>query len=215
MELKDYYEILELPPSASHDEIRRSYRRMAQVYHPDKNEGDPYAAARFAMVKEAYEVLTDPAKKSLYLQERWLAKSNGRVQKTAPLTPESVLKRIIEKERSVARMDSSRLNSEGLHEELTTLFSSEVIDMLNKFDDEGINSEIVRLASHSARWLTPDQQQKFYQHLGAIKTDQQQQKALQRGMKQSMKNKRWDRIQIWLLLVIVTAICLLIFMVGQ
>jgi curved DNA-binding protein CbpA len=71
LQLKDYYSILELPPSASADEIKKAYRRLAHLYHPDKKDNDPYAAAQFAVIKEAYETLSNPAQKECYLQQRW------------------------------------------------------------------------------------------------------------------------------------------------
>jgi curved DNA-binding protein CbpA len=78
VQLKDYYYILELPPSAAGDEIKKAYRRLAHQYHPDKKNNDPYAAARFSDIKEAYEILSNPLKKDYYLQQRWYAQSIGK-----------------------------------------------------------------------------------------------------------------------------------------
>lgn len=61
---KDYYKILEIGKSASGEEIKRAYRRLAQQYHPDKG-GDP---EKFKEVSEAYQVLSDPQKRSQYDQ---------------------------------------------------------------------------------------------------------------------------------------------------
>ncbi|KPJ62801.1 molecular chaperone DnaJ [candidate division KD3-62 bacterium DG_56] len=63
---RDYYEVLEVDPSASQDEIKRAYRRLARRYHPDCNAGDPDCEARFKEVGEAYEVLSDPQKRAQY-----------------------------------------------------------------------------------------------------------------------------------------------------
>ena len=63
MHLKDYYKILEVETSADLLEIKKAYRKLALQYHPDKNHNDPYATAQFSAIKEAYEVLTNPAKK--------------------------------------------------------------------------------------------------------------------------------------------------------
>jgi molecular chaperone DnaJ len=62
---RDYYEVLGIGRGASEDEIRRSYRRLALQYHPDRNK-EPGSADRFKEVKEAYEVLSDGEKRHLY-----------------------------------------------------------------------------------------------------------------------------------------------------
>jgi len=66
MQFKDYYAALGLDKSASADEIKKAYRKLARKYHPDVNPGDPSAEARFKELTEAYEVLGDPAKRRKY-----------------------------------------------------------------------------------------------------------------------------------------------------
>lgn len=68
--MKDYYKILELPADASEETIRKSYRRLALRYHPDRNPGDQGAEDRFKEIAEAYGVLIDPQKRSQY--DQWL-----------------------------------------------------------------------------------------------------------------------------------------------
>jgi molecular chaperone DnaJ len=68
MAKRDYYEVLGVSKSASADEIKRAYRRMAMKYHPDKNPDDKKAEARFKECAEAYEVLSDPNKRQSYDQ---------------------------------------------------------------------------------------------------------------------------------------------------
>jgi len=62
----DYYDILELKPSATDAQIKKAYRQFAKRYHPDKNKDDPAAADLFADIAEAYEVLSNPDKRQLY-----------------------------------------------------------------------------------------------------------------------------------------------------
>ena len=66
MDYKDYYQILGVPRSASEDEIRKAYRKLAMKYHPDKNPGDKGAEERFKEINEAYQVLSDSEKRSHY-----------------------------------------------------------------------------------------------------------------------------------------------------
>ncbi|QLE02150.1 molecular chaperone DnaJ [Galbibacter sp. BG1] len=65
---QDYYEILEIDKSATAAEIKKAYRKKAIQYHPDKNPGDKNAEELFKKSAEAYEVLSDPAKKQRYDQ---------------------------------------------------------------------------------------------------------------------------------------------------
>ena len=68
MAKRDYYEVLGVSKSASADEIKKSYRRLAMKHHPDRNVDDESAGARFKEAKEAYEVLSDQDKRSSYDQ---------------------------------------------------------------------------------------------------------------------------------------------------
>jgi curved DNA-binding protein len=67
-DFKDYYLVLGIPKTASAEEIKKSYRRLARKYHPDMNPGDKAAENRFREVTEAYEVLADTEKRSKYDQ---------------------------------------------------------------------------------------------------------------------------------------------------
>ncbi|HXW90899.1 MAG TPA: J domain-containing protein [Terriglobales bacterium] len=65
---KDYYEILGVKKSASEEEIRRAFRKLARKYHPDVNPGDKTAEEKFKSLSEANEVLSDPKKRKIYDQ---------------------------------------------------------------------------------------------------------------------------------------------------
>lgn len=60
---KDYYKILEIDKGASHEEIKKAYRKLAHLYHPDKKGG---SEAKFKEINEAYQVLSDPKKREQY-----------------------------------------------------------------------------------------------------------------------------------------------------
>lgn len=68
MEYKDYYQSLGVARTASADEIRKEYRKLAMKYHPDRNPNDKQAEDRFKEINEAYQVLSDPEKRARYDQ---------------------------------------------------------------------------------------------------------------------------------------------------
>ena len=66
MQKKDYYKILGLQKTASQDDIKKAYRKLAVKYHPDKNAGNKQAEQKFKQISQAYGVLSDPQKRKQY-----------------------------------------------------------------------------------------------------------------------------------------------------
>ncbi|ARC53509.1 molecular chaperone DnaJ [Candidatus Riesia pediculischaeffi] len=68
MTTRNYYEILGIPNDAEDKDIKKAYKRLAMKYHPDRNKGNKHSEDRFKEIKEAYEILSDPQKRSTYDQ---------------------------------------------------------------------------------------------------------------------------------------------------
>ena len=74
---KDYYAVLGVPASASQDEIKKQYRKLAKKWHPDANQNNPEAAEKFKEISEAYNVLGDKEKRAQYDQMRQMGAFSG------------------------------------------------------------------------------------------------------------------------------------------
>jgi len=66
----DYFEILEVDKSASQADIKKSFRRLAAKYHPDRNTSED-AIKRFQHIQESYSVLSDPKKRTQYIEQEY------------------------------------------------------------------------------------------------------------------------------------------------
>jgi molecular chaperone DnaJ len=79
-----YYEILGVPHGASDSELKKAFYKLAKKYHPDTNQGDPKAAAKFQEVQKAYDTLKDPQKRSVYDQVGHKAYENAEATGGSP-----------------------------------------------------------------------------------------------------------------------------------
>jgi uncharacterized membrane protein len=144
MPVKDYYKILELPPTAGEEEVKRNFRRLAIRFHPDTNGGKKQADAWYREIQEAYLVLSNPGKKSQYLQERWLLKSKGLpFEDTTPLTPEFIELKFRAMRKTVSQMDHFRMDHGGLQKQLLALCNSANLDALQEYPDPHANTHII------------------------------------------------------------------------
>ena len=68
MAKRDYYEVLGLSRSASPEEVKKAYRKLALKHHPDKNQNDKASEEKFKEISEAYDMLSDTKKRQMYDQ---------------------------------------------------------------------------------------------------------------------------------------------------
>ena len=212
MQLKDYYSILELPPSASVDEVKKAYRRLAQLCHPDKKNNDPYAAAQFAVIKEAYETLSNPVQKEYYLQQRWYAQSLGKKIKQETITPVNILKQMIELDKYVSRLDIHRMDQQGLFDYIQNTLSDSTIETVNSFNEPDINKEIVLIALKSSKTLPNNLVTPFTERLKKLTlTNELTIKKIDQFIRHHKQIDYWEKRKVWIILLIVLLICMGIF----
>ena len=215
MLIKDYYKILEVKPSASLKEIKSAYRRLAHQYHPDKNGNDLYAASQFEVIKEAYEVLTHPAKKEYYLQQRWYNQSMGVKKTEAVINPVTVLKQALELDRYVTTLDVHRMDKEGLYDYICSLLPEETISKLNAFKEVAVNKSIVEAILKSAHVLPWKYAKPLSERLLRIKTDASTVEKINKLVEHTRYSGNWEKYKIWVVLLIVVLVCVFIYIFSH
>ena len=216
MQLKDYYGILEIEPSATMQEIKRAYRKLALRYHPDTAGTNKYAAAQFEEVKEAYETLTNASKKYLYLQERWLAKSAGKKTSQKLIAPEAILKQVLELERHVAKQDAFRMNTIRLRDRALSILTDEAIQKLHDFDEPEMNSTIISSILNSLHSLPVDHIKPITQKLYKLAGDDQKEiNRIKRFESSHFKKERSEKYSVIGVVVLTVIICLIIWFGGR
>lgn len=216
MQLKDYYSILEILPSASPEEVKKAYRRLAQLYHPDKNNNDAYASAQFAEIKEAYEVLSNTNLKDQYLQQRWYARSLGKKNGKQPITPEHVLKQLLELDKYVRLLDVHRMDQEGLHHYLEDFLSEDTIEKVNSFNQPEINKQIILITLNVTHPLSYKLLPAITERLKKLQvTDTAVYEKVDRFVQARKTSDYWEKRKIWLILLFVIIICTIIFIAGK
>jgi molecular chaperone DnaJ len=212
MYLKDHYKTLELAPSATLQDIKKAYRKMAQQYHPDKNK-DPYAAANFAEIKEAYETLTNPVKKNQYLQERWYNRATGNNNTEQLITPVNILKQALEFERYTSTLDVYRMDDESLFEYMNELLSADAISRLLQFNEPDVNHQVMLTLLKPVRFLNYKKASVIGDKLNRL-TAGKSKVLIDAALKRIKQKEKWEQRKWLIVLIITAAICLLIKFVG-
>jgi curved DNA-binding protein CbpA len=136
MSLKNYYAMLGVPQTATQDELRHAYRALAKKYHPDAVPDNPYAAAHFAEISTAYEVLSNPSKRAAYDEERWLRGLSTRSKKAVRITPEWIRNESHRLRTHMAGIDTYRMNHAALRDYILALLSDEHLSVLQSASDD-------------------------------------------------------------------------------
>jgi molecular chaperone DnaJ len=213
MPLKDYYLILEVDPQASDADIRSSFRRLAMMFHPDRNPDDMVASAHFREVQEAYDTLTDPRKKDAYLQLRWYEQSMGRrMAGMKALTPVSILKDILHLDKYISLQNPYHLDKAGLLDYLLQTLSPEAVALLKAEPDPDILGVVLTTTLSCARHLKPPQAMALADRLYSLAEAEPRLKPLLEKYLATVNTEQfWERIRIPILLAVSLVICYIIF----
>lgn len=208
---KDYYRILNVRSSATLQQIKTAYRKLAMQYHPDKNPDDALAAAIFTDVAEAYKILSDTEARKRYNQERYITAEE---EYTHPLhTMETLLVRIQELNTYLKTADPFRINKDALLYSIRQLFPADINILVNTKELQ--LNQFLEQVSFAADYLSTRQTKQLIVLLQPffVKHEWLQHK-LQMLLSQQQKQENWDRYKVVLALLVAIILCLIIFLAA-
>jgi molecular chaperone DnaJ len=144
MQIKDYYTTLEITPLASAQQIKKAFRRLALLHHPDKNQGNAASAAVFREIQEAYEVLSDPKQREEYNYKRWYNRTISADFIKEALTPQDILNECIRLNSYLQSVNALRVDYDGLSQHIRSILSNKNIAILLEYNLPELNTGIVQ-----------------------------------------------------------------------
>lgn len=211
------YSMLEVAQGASTADIKKAYRRLVRLFHPDANSA-PEAASRFHEIQSAYDTLSDPAKRRAYDRTLLQAGTYTVVGKEPALSPEQILKQSEDLLRYLRQTADTGINFDALADFIMGILSPDCILILTRRKDTTLNSSIVNALLDAASRIVA------VRAFSEIVTRMRQlHPALSDEVQQRMEAELADRIQkekqhrlvpIAALLMIVCFILLMLLFIG-
>ena len=152
--MKDHYRTLGIHPSANAEDIKSAYRALARTHHPDADRDNPYAAARFREIADAYAVLSNPTRRRRYDEERWLSGLFS-ADRRGPVTPDTLLRDARKLQKHLRSVDRAHLNHTALRDLILFLLSDEHLSVLRTSGDLERSSLLGESLLQSAQALRP------------------------------------------------------------
>lgn len=208
---KDYYRILHIKPSATVEEIKNAYRKLAMKYHPDRNPDDSLAAAEFADIAEAYKILSDEESRKQYNFSRHLTAPEEYKRPVEQI--ETLISRMNEANKYLRYVNEAHFSKDNLFYSIIEVFPED-IELLagTKADKLKIFLEAVL---HGAQPLNSFQTKKLSERLKPLySTNEWFQNAIEKLEQQQIKSERWDKYKMLLAVILAIVLCFVIFYEG-
>ncbi|MDQ6815345.1 MAG: DnaJ domain-containing protein [Bacteroidota bacterium] len=209
---KDYYKILEISPSATPADIKKSYRRLALQYHPDKNFGNQLYEAKFKEIIEAYKVLSDVRRRDEYNRSMYQYKEFDKKKAEPPISPQTILNQTIDFRRKISMLDPDRMNKLALFQQIQHLLSRNNIGILQRNNDPRLNKKVIEEIMFCSRFLPFAHVERICFQLTAIAgTDNAMYRKIYHFSKVVRMQTVWNKYKVIVAVLLAIALCFAIY----
>ena len=211
---KDYYRILNIAASASTEEIKKAFRKLALKYHPDKNSDSQFASEKFTEIQEAYLILKDKTKRSAYHYQRY-TQNPQRAHNPLAETAEEILQSSLYLHKKISFLDPFRIDFDQLSFEITDLLSPHNLYILQSTNDRVINNKFIHYVLESTRQLPLHSVLNIVGKLKIFsRNDALIEKEITRFIQQIQWQYYWNRYKIYIALALAVFFCIIVFLSG-
>ena len=209
---KNHYQVLGIPVNANLSEIKKAYRKLALVFHPDKHPDPQIALPKFNEIKEAYQVLVDPTSRRAYDREFHFQKYQDKIQPLASEADE-VLQLTKELWAKLKKQDPFRMDQDLLYFEISQLFNTHNIRLLNNRANPIMDREIIQYLMDIAMALSFEKKQDLAKVWEQIARDQDETLDLiSNYLKHAQIWSLWDKYKMPMAMGLAIIICLGIYL---
>lgn len=212
--MKDHYKILGIPSSASRQDIRKAHRRLAMQFHPDRNQGNAFAEARFLEIQEAYTILYDPLSRKEYDDERWLSGMGARASYAPTVTPAWLLDIARKLNDSLKQMDIHRISHQALQQYILLILADAHLGVLLQYNETGTNAAIAQEIMTAADNLEVQYISAIWERLYNI-ADMPTRQAMQQMLKRKEQEELRARLFPFIILLITLALCIFMYFYSK
>lgn len=212
MSQKNYYQLLQVSPNATAQEIKAAYRKLAFQYHPDRHKGNIVNEAVFKEINEAYSVLSNPEKRKFYNASIAINSFAASHQRPAPVTSNSILQHAIKLRTFVEKSNVLSINQDLVFHKIHTLLSGHQLHILLLENNTKIIYQFIRQILLCMQPLTSKNIQSFFSPLQQLAGDDEtMQKEIQVFFKQKKGEAFWQHYKMLLVITVALLLCLLMY----
>lgn len=207
--MKDYYKILNISSSATSDEVKKAFRKLALKYHPDKTNGSTGSSERFSEIQEAYAVLSNSRKRSEYHYSRYRETARS---KPMAETAEDVVVAADELKKKIVQFDPFRIDRDLVYFELKDLLRPHNIHLLQENADQARMVSFTKLVLECFTPLDFERTKELCDLLSNMaNADSLSQKLIMEYLTNSYLLHIWNRYKAFFALLISALLCFSIF----